>query len=217
MAELIKGKILVSHALRNDFNITSTGNMTSESQIHPKERKHCHLELVKAHQRSRLTKTNAISLHYNLLPVFSFKYSSNNSSSRQVLIWETSSEIFVGMFMYISYGKPAAAGKSGMNKVIRVHEEFFLPGEIILEQGNVVDQLYFICHGLLEEVGIGQDGSEQTISLLEPNNTFGQISIFCNVPHPSIVGVLELFRLLRNDRESLSNIIDIYFYDGKKI
>ncbi|XP_021854938.2 potassium channel SKOR isoform X1 [Spinacia oleracea] len=101
--------------------------------------------------------------------------------------------------------------------VIRVHEEFFLPGEVILEQGNVVDQLYFICHGLLEEVGIGQDGSEQTISLLEPNNTFGQISIFCNVPQPSIVRVLELCRLLRIDKESLSNIIDIYFYDGKKI
>lgn len=29
----------------------------------------------------------------------------------------------------------------------RVHEEFFLPGEVIIEQGNVMDQLYFICHG----------------------------------------------------------------------
>jgi len=34
-------------------------------------------------------------------------------------------------------------------QVIRVHEEFFLPGEVILEQGNVVDQLYFVCHGQL--------------------------------------------------------------------
>lgn len=36
-------------------------------------------------------------------------------------------------------------------QVIRLHEEFFLPGEVILEQGNVVDQLYFVCHGLLVE------------------------------------------------------------------
>ncbi|KAJ6364538.1 hypothetical protein OIU76_029489 [Salix suchowensis] len=33
--------------------------------------------------------------------------------------------------------------------VIRLHEEFFLPGEVIMEQGNVVDQLYFVCHGVL--------------------------------------------------------------------
>lgn len=30
-----------------------------------------------------------------------------------------------------------------------MHEEFFLPGEVIMEQGNVVDQLYFVCHGVL--------------------------------------------------------------------
>lgn len=34
-------------------------------------------------------------------------------------------------------------------QVIRVHEEFFLPGEVIMEQGNAVDQLYFVCHGVL--------------------------------------------------------------------
>lgn len=34
-------------------------------------------------------------------------------------------------------------------QVTRVHEEFFLPGELIMEQGNVVDQLYIVCHGLL--------------------------------------------------------------------
>lgn len=33
--------------------------------------------------------------------------------------------------------------------VTRVHEEFFLPGEVIMEQGIVVDQLYFVCHGNL--------------------------------------------------------------------
>ncbi|CAN1286991.1 Potassium channel SKOR [Linum perenne] len=32
---------------------------------------------------------------------------------------------------------------------VRLHEEFFLPGELILEQGSVVDQLYFVCQGAL--------------------------------------------------------------------
>ena len=34
-------------------------------------------------------------------------------------------------------------------QAIKVHEEFFLPGEVIIEQGNVVDQLYIVCHGKL--------------------------------------------------------------------
>ncbi|XP_052188772.1 potassium channel SKOR-like [Diospyros lotus] len=101
--------------------------------------------------------------------------------------------------------------------VIRVHEEFFLPGEVIMEQGNVVDQLYFVCHGMLEEVGIGADGSEETISNLEPNSLFGEISILCNIPQPYTVRVCELCRLLRLDKQSFSNILEIYFHDGRRI
>ncbi|XP_035545248.1 potassium channel SKOR isoform X2 [Juglans regia] len=101
--------------------------------------------------------------------------------------------------------------------VIRLHEEFFLPGEVIMEQGNVVDQLYFVCHGVLEEAGRGEDGLEETISLLEPNSSFGVISILCNIPQPYTVRVCELCRLLRLDKQSFTNVLDIYFYDGRKI
>ncbi|PKI54418.1 hypothetical protein CRG98_025205 [Punica granatum] len=101
--------------------------------------------------------------------------------------------------------------------VIRLHEEFFLPGEVIMEQGNVVDQLYFVCHGLLEEVGIGEDRSEETVSLVQPNSSFGEISILCNIPQPYTVRVCELSRLLRLDKQSLTNILEIYFYDGRRV
>ncbi|KAK6267607.1 hypothetical protein QUC31_011767 [Theobroma cacao] len=101
--------------------------------------------------------------------------------------------------------------------VIRLHEEFFLPGEVIMEQGNVVDQLYFVCHGVLEEVAIGEDGSEETVSLLQPNSSFGEISILCNIPQPYTVRVCDLCRLLRLDKQSFSNILEIYFYDGRRI
>ncbi|XAR58128.1 hypothetical protein NMG60_11026523 [Bertholletia excelsa] len=101
--------------------------------------------------------------------------------------------------------------------VIRVHEEFFLPGEVIMEQGNVVDQLYFVCHGVLEEVGIGADGSEETVSNLEPNSLFGEISILCNIPQPYTVRVCELCMLLRLDKQSFSNVLEIYFHDGRRV
>ncbi|WRX17839.1 Ion transport domain - like 5 [Theobroma cacao] len=44
----------------------------------------------------------------------------------------------------------------------KVHEEFFLPGEVIIEQGNVVDQLYIVCHGKLITpiIGYGLNSSK---------------------------------------------------------
>ncbi|WZY83244.1 hypothetical protein YC2023_029628 [Brassica napus] len=84
--------------------------------------------------------------------------------------------------------------------VIRLHEEFFLPGEVIMEQGSVVDQLYFVCHGVLEEIGTAKDGSEEIVSLLQPDNSFGEISILCNIPQPYTVRVSELCRILRLDK-----------------
>ncbi|XP_068302539.1 potassium channel SKOR-like isoform X2 [Pyrus communis] len=101
--------------------------------------------------------------------------------------------------------------------VIKLHEEFFLPGEVIMEPGNVVDQLYFVCHGVLEEIGVREDGTEEIVERLEPNSTFGEISILCNIPQLYTVRVCELCRLLRLDKQSLTSILDIYFYDGRKI
>jgi len=68
-----------------------------------------------------------------------------------------------------------------------------------------------------EEVGIADDGSEETVALLERNSSFGEISILCNIPQPHTVRVRELCRVLRIDKQSFSNILDIYFYDGKKV
>ncbi|CAN6478972.1 unnamed protein product [Victoria cruziana] len=101
--------------------------------------------------------------------------------------------------------------------VIHLHEEFFLPGEVIMERGNAVDQIYFVCHGILEEVGVGEDGSEETVSMLEPNSSFGETAILCNIPQPYTVRVCELCRLLRLDKQSFTNILQIYFIDGRTI
>ncbi|BFG25530.1 hypothetical protein CerSpe_118040 [Prunus speciosa] len=101
--------------------------------------------------------------------------------------------------------------------VIKLHEEFFLPGEVIMEPGNVVDQLYFVCHGGLEVVGIAEDGTEETVSQLEPYSSFGEVSILRNIPQLYTVRVCELCRLLRLDKQSFTSILDIYFYDGRKI
>lgn len=68
-----------------------------------------------------------------------------------------------------------------------------------------------------EEVGTAEDGSEETVSLIRPNSSFGEISILCNIPQPYTVRVCELCRLVRLDKQSFTNILDIYFYDGRKV
>ncbi|KQK18735.1 potassium channel KOR1 [Brachypodium distachyon] len=101
--------------------------------------------------------------------------------------------------------------------VIRLQEEFFLPEEVILEQGRAVDQLYFVCQGKLEGVGINEHGEEENIIMLEPGSSFGEIAILCNIPQPCTVRVCELCRLLRLDKESFTKILEIYFVDGRKL
>ncbi|VVB09090.1 unnamed protein product [Arabis nemorensis] len=101
--------------------------------------------------------------------------------------------------------------------VIRLHEEYFLPGEVITEQGNVVDNLYFVCEGSLEALVTRTDGSEEIVTALGPHDTFGDISIICNISQPFTVRVCDLSHLLRLDKQSFSNILEIYFQDGRKI
>uniref|UniRef100_A0A0E0KR37 Potassium channel n=2 Tax=Oryza punctata TaxID=4537 RepID=A0A0E0KR37_ORYPU len=71
--------------------------------------------------------------------------------------------------------------------VVKLHEEFFLPGEVILEQGTVVDQIYIVAHGCLEEVANGEDGSEEIISELRPYGIVGDVAVICNIPQPYTV------------------------------
>ncbi|KAK8615441.1 hypothetical protein V6N13_017030 [Hibiscus sabdariffa] len=101
---------------------------------------------------------------------------------------------------------------------IKVHEEFFLPGEVIIEQGNVVDQLYFVCHGKLVEVGRGKnDETGDSFMDLQTYSSFGEVSFLCNSPQPYTIRVRELSRVLRLDKRSFMEIVEIYFSDGRII
>ncbi|KAK6794848.1 hypothetical protein RDI58_008301 [Solanum bulbocastanum] len=101
---------------------------------------------------------------------------------------------------------------------IKVHEEFFLPGEVILEQGSMADQLYFVCHGKVEELTKSEENeNEESLLDLQTYNSVGEISVLCNIPVPYTVQVSELSRLLRIDKQSLVEILGIYFSDGRVI
>ncbi|XP_029127278.1 potassium channel SKOR isoform X2 [Cajanus cajan] len=76
----------------------------------------------------------------------------------------------------------------------KVQEEFFLPGALVTEQGDVADQLYFVYHGELNEVKREDGDTEETITL-RTHCYFGQISFFCNMPQTSTVEAREFSKV----------------------
>ncbi|CAI0417664.1 unnamed protein product [Linum tenue] len=101
----------------------------------------------------------------------------------------------------------------------KVHEEFFLPGEVIIEQGNVVNQLYIVCHGELEEIGKEEDGKMVEIILanLQTYDSFGEVSFLCNTPQSNTIRVRDLCKVLRLDKQSFKEIIEIFIHDARTI
>lgn len=64
------------------------------------------------------------------------------------------------------------------------------------------------------EVGTGEGGQD---TLLEPNSSFGEIAILCNIPQPYTVRIDKPCKLLRVDKQSFSNILQIYVSDRQTI
>ncbi|KAK4488949.1 hypothetical protein RD792_004740 [Penstemon davidsonii] len=103
-------------------------------------------------------------------------------------------------------------------KAIKVHEEFFLPGEVIVEEGGISDQLYFLCDGKLDEIANSEDTQlEGSLPRIPIYSSIGDISVLCGIPEPRMVQASELSRLLRIDKQSLIDVTDIYFSDGRII
>lgn len=100
---------------------------------------------------------------------------------------------------------------------IKVHEELFLPGEVIIEEGNIADQLYIVCHGKLEDIERSENEAEKSLVTLETSTTLNEISVLCNIPVPETVRVAELSKLLRVNKQSLTDILEIHFSDGRII
>lgn len=96
----------------------------------------------------------------------------------------------------------------------KVHEEFFLPGQSVIEQGDIADQLYFVYHGELHEIRREDGDTEDTITL-HTYSTFGQVSFFCNMTQTSTVEAREFCKVLRLDKKSFTEIVKIYFLDAR--
>nr|ALX27201.1 outward rectifying K+ channel [Ammopiptanthus mongolicus] len=98
----------------------------------------------------------------------------------------------------------------------KVHEEFFLPGELVMEQGDVADRLYFLFQGELHEIR-QEDGDTEVIIKLQTYSFFDEVSFLCNIPQTSMVQAHEFCKVLRLDKQSFTDILKLCFVDGRVI
>ncbi|XP_023539592.1 potassium channel SKOR-like isoform X2 [Cucurbita pepo subsp. pepo] len=99
----------------------------------------------------------------------------------------------------------------------KVREEAFFPGQMIIERENLVDQLYVVCHGELEEIENWDTEDEELIRCLGTYSSFGEISFLCNSPHPYHVRVREFSKILQLDKLSFKETLELHFLDGQII
>ncbi|KAI4339051.1 hypothetical protein MLD38_024035 [Melastoma candidum] len=99
----------------------------------------------------------------------------------------------------------------------KVHEEFFLPREVIFEQETEVDQLYILCNGNVEGIRRQDDKKEEFPINLPDHGTLGEVSILCNTTLPYTIRAVKLCQLLRLDKRSFTDTLELNFTDGRII
>ncbi|KAH0689950.1 hypothetical protein KY289_017308 [Solanum tuberosum] len=176
-------------------------------------------DLIKYMNRNKLGKSLSKEIKDHVRLQYESRY--NESSVLQDIPVSIRAKIARKLYEPYIRGVPLFRGCSHefiIQIAIKVHEEFFLPGELILEQGCMADQLYFVCHGKVEELTKSEENeTEESLLDLQTYNSVGEISVLCNIPVPYTVQVSELSRLLRIDKQSLVEILGIYFSDGRVI
>ncbi|WMV21011.1 hypothetical protein MTR67_014396 [Solanum verrucosum] len=176
-------------------------------------------DLIKYMNRNKLGKSLSKEIKDHVRLQYESRY--NESSVLQDIPVSIRAKIARKLYEPYIRGVPLFRGCSHefiIQIAIKVHEEFFLPGEVILEQGCMADQLYFVCHGKVEELTKSEENeTEESLLDLQTYNSVGEISVLCNIPVPYTVQVSELSRLLRIDKQSLVEILGIYFSDGRVI
>lgn len=80
-----------------------------------------------------------------------------------------------------------------------------------------IDKVNSLSIIYLQEEMRGEDEVVELPMHLQAYSSFGEDSFLCNTPHPYTIRVRELCRVLRLDKHSFTEILDIYFLDGRII
>lgn len=62
-----------------------------------------------------------------------------------------------------------------------------------------------------------ENGDTEEIIKLQTYSSFGEVSFLCNMPQTSMVQTYEFCKVLRLDKQSFTDILKLYFVDGRVI
>ena len=90
--------------------------------------------------------------------------------------------------------------------IIRI-SEFVAKENPVITTANIIQ----------EDAGKSENESGKCVRTLERCSSLNEISVLCNIPVLDTVRVSELSKLLRVDKQSLKDILEVFFSDGRII
>ncbi|XP_044496295.1 potassium channel KAT1-like isoform X2 [Mangifera indica] len=97
--------------------------------------------------------------------------------------------------------------------VSEMDAEYFPPKEDIILQNEAPTDLYILVSGTVEFIHY-VDGQDQVLGKAVAGEVFGEIGVLCYRPQPFTVRTTELSQILRMNRTSLINTIQVNTEDG---
>lgn len=112
-------------------------------------------------------------------------------------------------------------GESGISSISRyVYEKKAGRGEILLDEGDVADALYFVAQGVVKVFKTSADGKEQILRIIRPGESFNDVPVLnggVSLTSASAMGPVTLYAIKKADLEKVMrespqiafNIIDV--------
>ncbi len=82
-------------------------------------------------------------------------------------------------------------------------------GEVVLREGEVGDNMYFIQSGEVE-VSTEKDGSSVFLAKLKPGDFFGEVSVITGKPRTATVKAVSNAKLLEVSKEEIQKVVKVY-------
>jgi CRP-like cAMP-binding protein len=92
----------------------------------------------------------------------------------------------------------------------RLEEKSFHAGTTILSQGDQGDSFYFIQSGAVQVVLEGGGGRRETIAVLGPQDSFGEMALFSGEPRSATIITVKDTTVWRLSREAWNELIEKY-------
>ncbi len=86
-------------------------------------------------------------------------------------------------------------------------EQVFLKGECIVQEGNEVNEFFYLKKGLVKIHKIGMDDKDHIISIAQPNDFISLLSVFSNSKYDFTITAIEECSICSINLEFIKNLV----------